>query len=103
MNNGLYSLPLFLQAGGYLEKEGVDVFNVVVPWVHPRDGYFKINCDGASNEHHFAGIGGVIRGDNGVFQACYVKHIYRNNSNVAEIWAIRNGLLLAKELGIQKI
>ncbi|XP_026449746.1 uncharacterized protein LOC113349916 isoform X2 [Papaver somniferum] len=46
------------------------------------------------------GIRGVIRDESGSFVVCYGKHIFKNNNNVAEVWAIRDGLRLAVHLGI---
>lgn len=76
---------------------------VPVPWIYPKQDHAKLNSDGASNQQALVGIGGVLRGDQGGFLACYAKHIFKNDNNVAEVWAIRNGLLLAKEMGIKKL
>ncbi|XP_026453587.1 uncharacterized protein LOC113354476 [Papaver somniferum] len=38
-------------------------------------------------------IGGVVRDDAGSFVACYAKYIFQNESNVAEVWATRDGLV----------
>lgn len=69
----------------------------------PRHGFSKIKCDGASNNVKDAEIGGIIRVDNGGFQACLARHIYKNDNNVAEVWEIREGLLLEKNIGIKKL
>ncbi|XP_026451467.1 uncharacterized protein LOC113351746 [Papaver somniferum] len=76
---------------------------VPVPWVHPQHGFVKLNWDGASNNLGMAGIGGVLCGDHGGFYACYAKHVFKNDNNVAEVWDIRNGMLLTRNMGLKKL
>ncbi|XP_026439307.1 uncharacterized protein LOC113337995 [Papaver somniferum] len=73
---------------------------IFISWQYPQNGFFKINIDGFSNDDGFAGIDGVIRDESGAFVACYWKHIFKNNNNVAEVLAIRDGLRLAVDLGL---
>ncbi|XP_026449747.1 uncharacterized protein LOC113349916 isoform X3 [Papaver somniferum] len=54
----------------------------------------------AARYGNMKGIRGVIRDESGSFVVCYGKHIFKNNNNVAEVWAIRDGLRLAVHLGI---
>lgn len=63
-----------------------------VTLVYPQQGYVKLTCDGASNNLGMTGIGGIIRGDQFGFYTCYAKHVFKNDNNVAEVWAIRNDI-----------
>lgn len=76
---------------------------IFVKWNFPKPGYYKLNTDGASSKSSFAGIGGVVRDDAGSFVAGFAKFIYQNVSNLAEVWAAREGLLLGVKLGITKL
>ncbi|XP_026398180.1 uncharacterized protein LOC113293952 [Papaver somniferum] len=81
----------------------VRCLQLLVGFYYPQQGYVKLNCDGASNNLGMAGIRGIIRGDQVEFYACYAKHVFKNDNNVAEVWVIRNGILLAKDMGFKKI
>ncbi|XP_026459910.1 uncharacterized protein LOC113360635 [Papaver somniferum] len=76
---------------------------VFIAWRYPTNGFYKLNTDRASNDYAFAGIGGIIRDSDRDFVACFGKHIYKNNHNVAEVWAIRDGLSLDVELGLRHV
>lgn len=86
-----------------LQKGNHRSVEVHFPWVYPAADFFKLNCDGASNHLGYAGIGGVIRSDQGGYQACFSKHIFKNDNNMVEVCSIRDGLVFAKELGIKKL
>ncbi|XP_026419571.1 uncharacterized protein LOC113315517 [Papaver somniferum] len=76
---------------------------ICVRWLPPINDFVKLNVDGSSNDAGNAGIGGILRGDDGHFLAAFAKLIYRNSNNVAELWAIRDGMQLARNIGIQKL
>lgn len=50
-----------------------------------------------------AGIGGILRGDDGNFMAAFFVTYLRNSNNVAELWAIREGMQLAADIGVKKL
>ena len=50
-----------------------------------------------------AGGGGVIRGQEGEWIAGFARPLGQTNSCMVELWALRDGLLLAKELGINNL
>lgn len=93
----------FVQTKGRIGRISSVVKEVAVPWTCPLSGYFKLNCDGASNHAKDAGIGGVIREDSGASKAYFAKHIFKNTNNIAELWAIRAGMTIAKGMGIKKV
>lgn len=73
------------------EERPNHMHEILVKWQAPKTCYFKLNTDGASSDSRFAGIGGCVRDDAGVFVAGFAKHVYQNGSNVAEVWAARDG------------
>ena len=79
---------------------------VVVPvgWSKLHEGWTKLNTDGSvMGNPAMAGGGGVIRGQEGEWIAGFVRPLGRTNSCMVELWALRDGLLLAKELGINNL
>ncbi|XP_026396923.1 uncharacterized protein LOC113291626 [Papaver somniferum] len=70
-------------------------------WKFPPSPWHKLNCDGASSfESFLAGAGSVICNSSGVFVAALAHHLPSNSSTVAELWVVRDGLLLALKLQI---
>ncbi|XP_026430359.1 uncharacterized protein LOC113326888 [Papaver somniferum] len=65
--------------------EGKVKEEILITWQSASNGVFKLNTDGSSNGCGFARIGGIIRDEDGAFVACFGKHIFKNNNNVAEV------------------
>ena len=64
----------------------------------------KMSCDGASlGNPGKAGGGGVIRDCEGRWMRGFVRSIGDTTSIIAEFWALRDGLLLAGQLGVQNL
>lgn len=63
-----------------------------VHWELPRQGFAKLNIDGAYDGLFNAGIGGVIWDEQGRFRGGFAKYTYNCGSNVGELCAIREGL-----------
>lgn len=77
---------------------------LLVRWNVPKLSYFKINTDGASNDLGIAGMGRVIRDDSERFKAAFAKHLEDLKlHNMAELQAIREGLMLARELKLCRV
>ncbi|KAF7840958.1 reverse transcriptase [Senna tora] len=72
-----------------------EVFSV--GWLPPPAGWWKINTDG-SCQNNLIGGGGVIRDANGNWVHGFNKWFGEGNSLMAELWAIFEGLKLAKRL-----
>ena len=71
--------------------------------IPPRD-WMKLNKDGASQGNPGkAGGGGVIRDSTGKWVKGFSRSMGVTTSVIAEFWAIRDGLVLAKQLGIQNL
>ena len=74
---------------------------VPVGWSKPHKGWAKLNTDrSVMGNPAMAGGGGMIRGQEGEWITGFARPLERTNSCMAELWALRDGLLLAKELGI---
>ncbi|KAL0012613.1 hypothetical protein SO802_007721 [Lithocarpus litseifolius] len=79
---------------------------VVIPvgWSQPREGWFKLNSDGASfGNPGKAGGGGIIRGSQGTWVKGYARSIGFTSSIIAELWALRDELRLANHIGIRQL
>ena len=77
---------------------------VQVKWFKPPAGWFKLNSDGASyGNPGKAGGGGIIRDCNGLWIKGFARSIGYATSITAEFWALRDGLKLALNEGIQRL
>ncbi|XP_026384765.1 F-box protein CPR1-like [Papaver somniferum] len=57
-----------------------------------------------SNSSCFAGIDAIIRNDTDDFVACYGKqHILETTNNAEEVWAFRDGVMLAEQWRVQTV
>ena len=75
--------------------------NYPVKWNKPFNGWCKLNTDGASlGNPSKAGGGGVIPDHRGEWLKGFSKGIGSTTSVVAEFWVVRDGLLLAVQMGI---
>ena len=72
--------------------------------MRPERGWFKINTDGSSiGNPEKAGGGGVLRADNGAWIKAYSRNTGHTTSLLAELWAIRDGLSMCIDLGINAL
>ena len=77
---------------------------VQVRWFKPPAGWFKLNLDGAScGNLGKAGGGGILRDCNGLWIKGYARSIGFATTIIAEFWALRDGLKLALNEGIQRL
>lgn len=66
-----------------------------IHWDKPEERWMKSNTDGSSlGNPRLAGGGGVIRDWTGRWIAGFSRKIGITSSLMAELWAIRNGLML---------
>jgi ribonuclease HI len=74
-------------------------------WAKPKEGHVKLNVDaGFSQDSQSGASGAVIRDDNGRFIAascCGIEHV--NDATMAEARALRDGLVLAGQLGCSRL
>lgn len=77
---------------------------VFVKWMKPPLGSFKLNTDGSSvQQRKVAGGGGVLRDGFGNWVVGFSIGFDFRSSVLAELSALRAGLIIAKSLGIKKI
>ena len=74
-------------------------------WLAPSQGWFKINSDAAFYENkHSGATASVIRDHRGFFQAAQARWYDRGfDVCLMEALACRDGLVLAKQQGIQQV
>ena len=64
----------------------------------------KLNTNGSAMKNpDRAGGGGLFRNHDGVWLKGFARGLGFTNSILAELWALRDGLRLAKELGFQQL
>ena len=67
-------------------------------------GWVKLNLDGSAfGSTGHAGGGGVIRDHDEQWLKGYARPLGCSNSCMVELWALRDGLLLAKEMGLNNL
>ena len=75
-----------------------------VCWEKPDPGWMKLNTDGASNSLlGIAGGGGLLRDDAGKWVVGFARKIGKADSFLAELWALRDGLLLCQQMNLTAI
>ena len=73
-------------------------------WIRHPIGWCKLNTDVASfGNLGKAGGGGVIRDCEGQWLRSFARSIGFTTSIIAEFWALRDGLLLASQIGVQNL
>lgn len=83
-----------------LTRSGV----ITCRWERPPKGWMKLNTDGcAAGSPGLAGCGGVVRDSNGEWVSGFSRLIGTTNSFVAELWGLRDGLILCSNLNIQSL
>ena len=73
-------------------------------WVRPPLGWKKLKTDGAFNgDAGLVGCGGIVRDERGHWVNGFSKRIGLTNSFEAELWGLREGLLLCCNLNISHL
>ena len=74
-------------------------------WTPPPLGWMKVNFDGATfKERNLAGLGGVIRNDNGLIMAAFTQTIPLPTSiEMVEVLAAHSALVLANDLSLNQV
>ncbi|CAL1373186.1 unnamed protein product [Linum trigynum] len=71
-----------------------------IQWSFPRNGWVKLNVDGASvGNPGLAGAGGIIRDEHGKWVRGFVAKVSEASATLAELWAVYYGLQLARKAG----
>ncbi|PKI34385.1 hypothetical protein CRG98_045225 [Punica granatum] len=75
-----------------------------IAWTSPPSRWMKLNTDGsASGNPGHAGARGVLRNELGRCIRGFALFLGTTNTLVAELWAIREGLVMAKSLGVRSL
>ncbi|GKV35026.1 hypothetical protein SLEP1_g43346 [Rubroshorea leprosula] len=75
-----------------------------IKWDKPPEGYFKLNTDGSSlRTSGAAACGGLIRNSLGRWVVGFARNIGITSALGAEFWGVRDGLIMARNWGIQNI
>ena len=75
-----------------------------IKWERPLRGWYKLNTDGSSlGNPGAAGGGGVIRDASGAWIQAFSRNICSTTSFLVELWALRNGLIMCKELQLHAV
>ncbi|GLT71848.1 hypothetical protein SLA2020_438390 [Shorea laevis] len=76
----------------------------LICWEKPPEGYFKLNTDGSAHGNPGpASAGGVIRDHMGRWISGFACKIGYTSSLRAELWGIREGLILAYQRNIHNL
>ncbi|CAL1356848.1 unnamed protein product [Linum trigynum] len=74
----------------------------MVGWVAPPNGWMKLNSDGAAQGiNGLATAGGVLRDKNDNWKGGFCCKIGTGSAILAELWGIHQGLILARNHGVQ--
>ena len=75
-----------------------------IRWEKPPVGWMKLNTNGSVfGSLGVAGWGGVIRDDRGNWISGFTKRIGITNSFTAEMWGLREGLIMCCNLNIASL
>ena len=75
-----------------------------IRWERPPQGWMKLNTDGAVNGNpDLAGCGDVVRDDLGQWVIGFSKYISITSSFAAELWGLREGLILYCNLNVTSL
>ena len=73
-------------------------------WTKPPIGWVKLNIDETMYGNLVkVGGGGVLRSSSGDWICGFVRRIGSTSSTVAELLALKDGLTMAKQMGIENI
>jgi len=75
-----------------------NLISMLVKWLLPPLGWFKLNCDGALNQNsRLASCGVVLRDENGRFLKGFSGCLGRCGILQVELWAILNAFKLVEQ------
>jgi ribonuclease HI len=78
--------------------------DTLIGWQHSPHDFVKLNTDGSVlGNPGLASPGGILRDSNGNWLRGFSHKLGITNSLVAELWGVKDGLLLARDLNIRKL
>ncbi|XP_021860368.2 uncharacterized protein [Spinacia oleracea] len=85
------------------EKEVIVEGMSISSWKPPREGFVKLNTDGAWKSSDIAGGGGMFRSTTGSWFVGFTRKYNMHSSMVAELYATRDELIMAKDYHFDKV
>ena len=77
---------------------------IQVKWIKPGQGWTKLNTDGAVfGDPRKAGGGGLLHNSKGDWIASFTRKLGSMSSIMAELWALKEGLSLARQLNLANL
>lgn len=77
---------------------------VPIKWQKPDLGWIKLNTNGAAcSSLGSVGGGGLLRNSEGDWVGGFARSLGKCSSLISELWALNDGLVLAKQLGVLSI
>ena len=100
-----YSFSLYLNSFSLPKVVDKPIKNItLVRWYPPPPSFFKLNTNESTlGNPGLAGAGGLIRKSDGSWCSGFIRNIGIASSFAAELWGVRDGLILAKQHNIHKI
>ncbi|XP_056697560.1 uncharacterized protein [Spinacia oleracea] len=95
------STNFILQGKEMCQVQEVGVFKF--QWIPPKQDFMKLNVDSAWKSATEAGGGGVFRRPNGSWFVGFSSKFNVNSPLAAELYALREGLMIAKDLKFDKL
>ena len=75
-----------------------------VSWAKPNLGWHKLNTDASVlSSSSFASGGGLLRDSCGSWVQGFTKKIGTTNCLLAELWALKDGLSMARNMCVEKL
>lgn len=76
----------------------------IIKWIVPSEPFIKLNIDGSSlGNPRLAGASGILRDFSGNWVFGFSLRLGLASNNIAKLWAVRQGLMLAWDLGFKFI
>ena len=76
----------------------------IIKWIVPSEPFIKLNTDGSSlGNPGLAGARGILRDFSGNWASGFSLRLGLASNNIAKLWAIRQGPMLAWDLGFKCI
>ena len=86
------------------EPNKLCIVQIQVKWTKPPIGWVKLNTDGTMYGNPVkVGGGGVFRSSSGDWIGGFVRRMGSTSSTVAELWALKDELTMAKQMRIENI
>ncbi|PNX84203.1 hypothetical protein L195_g040259 [Trifolium pratense] len=75
----------------------------MIEWNARKEGFIKLNTDGACRSNEMAGCEGVIPGSQGEWIRGYAKNIGRCIAFVMKLWRVLEGLRCIRTMRFKKV